>query len=146
MAIGELGVGKLKQVSQWVSNIDNPKAGTRILMYRNRFKEARDDYYATTHWIALGMLSKAMEIAGSDDPLAIARNLEGMRWEGDSGEVMMRPDNHQLLQPLFVSTFNKVDGNRVKYDVERTGNGFRIDHRIGSEDTALPTTCRMNRP
>jgi branched-chain amino acid transport system substrate-binding protein len=146
MAIGDVGVGRLKQVSQWISNIDSPRAGERTMAYRKRFKDARDDYYATTHWMVIEMLAKAMQTAGSDDPPAIAKVLEGMRWEGDSGEVIMRADNHQLLQPLVVSTFSKVDGKSVRYDVERTGNGFQVDYRVAAKDTALPTTCKMVRP
>ena len=69
-----------------------------------------------------------------------------MKFEGDSGEVMMRADNHQLIQPLYVSTYSKVDGKEVKLDVERTGNGFKTDRRIEGKDTVMPTTCKMDRP
>ena len=58
------------------------------------------------------------------------------------GEVEMRADNHQLLQPLFVATL--TDG--VKYDVEQTGLGFRTDAKVGAQETAMPTTCQMQRP
>jgi len=34
----------------------------------------------------------------------------------------------------------------VKFDVERTGNGFKTDRRIEAKDTAQPTTCKMTRP
>ena len=48
-----------------------------------------------------------------------------MRLEDDAGEVWMRRDNHQLLQPIFVSTFAPVNGHDVKIDIEHTGLGFR---------------------
>jgi len=63
-----------------------------------------------------------------------------------AGEVTMRADNHQLVQPLYISTYSKVDGKDVKFDVERTGNGFKTDRRIEAKDTAQPTTCKMTRP
>ena len=69
-----------------------------------------------------------------------------MKFEGDSGEVSMRADNHQLIQPLFISTFSKVDGKDVKFDVERTGNGFKPDRKIEAKDTVMPTVCKMERP
>ena len=72
--------------------------------------------------------------------------MEGMNLEDDSGEVFMRADNHQLIQPLYVSTYSKVDGKAVKYDVERTGNGFKTEHGIEGKNTVLPTTCKMQRP
>jgi branched-chain amino acid transport system substrate-binding protein len=54
----------------------------------------------------------------------------------------MRADNHQILQPMFVSTFS----DNVKFDVEKTGLGFKTDVKINAKDTALPTTCKMQRP
>ena len=47
----------------------------------------------------------------------------------------MRADNHQILQPMFVSTFS----DNVKFDVEKTGLGFKTDVKINGKDTALPT-------
>ena len=69
-----------------------------------------------------------------------------MKFEGDSGEVTMRADNHQLIQPLYVSTYVKADGKDIKNDVERTGNGFKTDRRIEGKDTVMQTTCKMDRP
>jgi len=34
----------------------------------------------------------------------------------------------------------------VKFDVERTGFGFKTDARIEAKDTVLPTTCKFQRP
>jgi branched-chain amino acid transport system substrate-binding protein len=42
----------------------------------------------------------------------------------------MRADNHQLVQPLFISSFVKAGGKGVKYDVERTGMGFKTEGRV----------------
>jgi branched-chain amino acid transport system substrate-binding protein len=58
------------------------------------------------------------------------------------GEMEMRADNHQLLQPLFVSTLS----DKTKYDVEGSGLGFVTNAKIDAKDTALPTTCKMQRP
>ena len=51
---------------------------------------------------------QAIEKTGSTDPLAIARAMEGARYEGITGEVWVREDNHQLMQPLYVSSYNFV--------------------------------------
>ena len=69
-----------------------------------------------------------------------------MKSDSLSGETYMRDDNHQLVQPIFVSTFSKANGKDVKFDVERTGFGFKTDARIESKDTVLPTTCKFQRP
>jgi branched-chain amino acid transport system substrate-binding protein len=92
------------------------------------------------------MLAKAMEQSKSTDPAVVGKALEGMKIEDDAGEVSMRADNHQLIQPMFISTYSKVDGKDVVFDVERTGNGFKTDRRIEGKDTLMPTTCKMNRP
>ena len=57
----------------------------------------------------------------------------------------MRANDHQLMQPLFISTFAKV-GKGVKYDVEGLGLGWRDDVRIEGKDTVLQTSCKMERP
>jgi branched-chain amino acid transport system substrate-binding protein len=69
-----------------------------------------------------------------------------MKYQAFTGEVTMRADNHQILQPMYVSTFAKAGTSGVKYDVERTGYGFRSEGRVGPRDTMLPTTCKMQRP
>ena len=92
------------------------------------------------------LLVRAIEKTGSTDPLAIARTMEGARYEGITGEVWVREDNHQLMQPLYVSTWKKMGEDGVKYDVERTGMGPKTDVRVEAADTYLPTTCEMQRP
>jgi branched-chain amino acid transport system substrate-binding protein len=54
----------------------------------------------------------------------------------------MRADNHQLLQPLVIS----VMSDKAKYDVEGTGIGFVQEGKVTGKETALPTTCKMERP
>jgi branched-chain amino acid transport system substrate-binding protein len=145
-ALGEAGIGHLKQVTQWHANIGNEKVARHYEAYRSKYKDAKDDLYWTTQIQALEMLAKAMELAKSTDPVKVASALEGLKLEGDTGEVIMRADNHQLVQPLFISTYSKVNGKDVKYDIERTGNGFKTDRRIEGKDTMMSTSCKMERP
>lgn len=145
-ALGDAGIGHLKQVTQWHANIGNEKVASGRQAYEKKFPEAKEDLFFTTHRIALQMLAKAMEQAKSADPAKVAKAMEGMKIDEDNGEVSMRADNHQLIQPMFISTYAKVDGKDVKFDVERTGNGFKTDRRIEGKDTVMPTTCKMNRP
>ena len=144
-AIGESGIGHVRAVSVWHANVGTPQAAKMFAAYHERNKAMRDDYWFNPVAV-LEMLAKAMEQAKSADPLPVARALEGMKFEADTGEVTMRADNHQLLQPLFVSTFAKVDGKSVKFDIDRTGLGFRTDRRVEAKDTAMPTICKMERP
>ncbi len=144
-AIGESGDGHVKQVSMWHTNVGG-KSDDLVEKYRKRYPEANDDFFFLTLQHAMELLVKAMEQTQSTDPLKIAKALEGASYEGITGTVTMREDNHQLLQPLYVSTFGKMGAAGVKYDVERTGMGFGTDGRIEAKDTVLPTTCEMQRP
>jgi branched-chain amino acid transport system substrate-binding protein len=96
------------------------------------------------------MLADAMNKAKSDEPKAVALALEGMRFEGDTGEVEMRKADHQLIQPLYLSTVYKIAAKggpkEVKYDVENTGMGFKTDARLEGYTSAQPTSCQMKRP
>jgi branched-chain amino acid transport system substrate-binding protein len=72
----------------------------------------------------------------------------------------MRAADHQLIQPLYISTIAKAfadpkdpkkakfKGNdkEVKYDIEDTGYGFKTDARIEGYVTVQPTSCQMKRP
>ena len=76
------------------------------------------------------MLAKAMNDTKSSDPLKVARALEGMKYQSDTGEVWMRADDHQLMQPIYIATFTKAGGKDVKIDAEGTGFGWKTDIRI----------------
>lgn len=92
------------------------------------------------------MLAKAMNDAKSVDPLKVARALEDMKYQSDTGEVWMRADDHQLMQPIYLATFTKTGGKDVKIDAEGTGFGWKTDARVETADTVMPTTCKMDRP
>ncbi len=145
-ALGDAGIGHLKQVTQWHANVGTDKATKHYEAYRAKYKDTKDDFYFSTHFLALEMLAKAIDAAKSAEPAKVGKALEGLKIEGDTGEVSMRADNHQLVQPLFISTYSKVDGKDVKFDVERTGNGFKSDDRVEGSETVMPTTCKMQRP
>ncbi len=145
-AFGEAGVGKVKQITTWHANIGGKHAAIHTNEYRARFPEARDDLYYSAIRDSLNALALAMEKAGSADPAKVALALEDLKFEGDSGEVYIRADNHQLIQPLYISTLVKANGRDVKFEIEKTGLGFRTDARIEGKDTVMPTTCKMQRP
>ncbi len=145
-ALGEAGIGHLRQVTQFHTNIGSDMATKLVQSYKDKFKDAKDDYYFSTHNIAVEMLAAAIDKAKSTDPVKVAKALEGAKLNHASGQVAMRADNHQLIQPLYISTYVKADGKTVKFDVERTGNGFKTDSRTEGKDTTQPTTCKMTRP
>jgi branched-chain amino acid transport system substrate-binding protein len=104
------------------------------------------EYYALPLTNLFEMLTSAVDRVGSTDALRVAYALEGMHFQGLLGEVWMRPDDHQLFEPLYLFTFTHLNGRDVKYDMEGTGLGTRTDARFEIADLILPTRCHMQRP
>jgi len=140
-AVREAGVDTLKQVSEWHRNAA-PELDGSVAAFSKRFPGKENEYAywrAKTMW---EMFAAAAKKAQSNDPVKVARALEGLKMPTSLGEVEMRADNHQLLQPLYVSTLER----NMKYDSEGTGLGWRTDAKVDGKATALPTTCKMERP
>ena len=140
-AIGEAGVDTLKQVTEWHKNA-TPELDATVAAFGKRYsgKENEFTYYrAKNMW---DMFAAAAKKAQSNDPVRVAKALEGMKIMTPLGEAEMRADNHQVLQPLYVSTLSR----KMKYDVEDTGLGWKTDAKVEGKATALPTTCKMQRP
>jgi branched-chain amino acid transport system substrate-binding protein len=163
-AIGDAGEGKVKQVTEWHSNVVPNKAEAFANAFNKKYGGPPNHltfYYLRVN-TEMYMLAEAMKQAKSDDPLKVARKLEGMKFPGDMGEVEMRASDHQLIQPLYISTIAKAyhdpkskeasnarmkgSDKDVKYDVEDTGYGFKTDARLENYVTVQPTSCQMRRP
>jgi branched-chain amino acid transport system substrate-binding protein len=145
-AIGEAGDGRVKQISHWHANVGDSNSDAMVQRYRKRYPDNKDDFVWLASYNTIEMLARAIEAAKDTDPMQVAYALEGMKFASFTGEVSMRADNHQLLQPMYISTFTKAGTSGVKYDSERTGFGFRSDGRIDAKDTMMPTSCKMQRP
>jgi branched-chain amino acid transport system substrate-binding protein len=146
-AMGEAAEGRVKQITEWHSNIAPNKTEKTAVEYKKKYNI--DFYYLRVN-TEMYMLAEAMKQAKSTDPLAVARKLEGMKWASDTGDVELRAADHQLINPLYISTLVKTAAKggpkEVKYDVENTGLGFRTDARIEAYVAAQPTSCQMKRP
>ena len=57
----------------------------------------------------------------------------------------MRAEDHQFIQPLYVSVMQKAGSDGVKFDNEGSGYGFRTVRRFESNEVEMPTTCKMPR-
>jgi len=142
-AMGDAAVGRVRTIWRWHKNMPLEKEQQAAQDYSRRFGL---EYYGMPLTNLLEMLTKAVDKAGSTDALKVAYALEDMRIRGPLGEVWMRPDDHQLFEPLFILVPAKVDGKDVKYDMEATGIGPRTEARIEASELKLPTMCKMQRP
>ena len=145
-AIGEAGIEHVKIASYYAPNSPSKKAQAYVEEFKKKYGPTEDPYTLDIP-LALEMLEKAMNQSKSTDPAKVAKALEGMKLEGYFGPVEMRAEDHQLIQPLFIETFVKVDGKKVKFPADGSSEyGFREDLKQDGPATALPTTCKMQRP
>jgi len=145
-AMGEAAEGKVKQVSGWHVNAGGGGSDQLAAAYLERFPEARDDLFFISTMHALEMLVRSIDAANTTEVREVARQLETMTYEGPTGLVSMRSDNHQLLQPLYISTFVNVEDDGLSFDIESTGIGPKTDAIVAAEELNVPTTCVMERP
>ncbi|CEJ15716.1 Leucine-, isoleucine-, valine-, threonine-, and alanine-binding protein precursor [bacterium YEK0313] len=138
--IGRGGVGLVRQVTEWHSNI--PDIGMDDIVRSFKAKHRNLDYYYYRVKVMFDMLAKAMNDTKSAEPREVALALEGMDIPIETGRAQMRKDNHQLIQPLFISTLS----DNVRFDIDNTGFGFKTDVKIEGQATSMPTTCQMRRP
>jgi branched-chain amino acid transport system substrate-binding protein len=142
-ALGDTALGHIKNVHVYNANPSDERGQKYLAGYRDKYKE---DYIQSQHGVVIEMLALAIERARSTDPEKVARALEGMSYDWLFGTVQMRADNHQLIQPLFISSVYKADGKEVKFDADKSGLGWKPERRIEAKDTVMPTTCKMERP
>ncbi len=151
-AIGDAGVGRVLAVAEWHPNIGGTVSDAFYAAFRRRFPEPRDDYVHVRMQVLVEMLVAAIEAAGSVDAAAVARALEGARFDGARAglgnlhSATMRAEDHQLQQPMVVSVMDRAGAPGVKHDVEGSGFGFRTLRRSDAAAIAQPSQCRMTRP
>ena len=93
---------------------------------------------------ALSMIVLAMEETQSTDPYDIALALEDMRFTTLSGEeIWMRGDDHQIFQSLHISVHTDEG---IEFDADNSGFGLFSEYHVPTEETIVPTSCRMRRP
>lgn len=145
-AMGAAGVERVLAVAEWHPNAGGAASDAFVEAFRRRYAEPRHDYQHARMIVMVEMLVAAIEKAGSTEAAEVARALEGMRFRNDFHEATMRAEDHQLIQPLYVTIMQKSGDAGVRFDNEGSGYGFRTVRRLGPEQTALPSSCRMSRP
>ena len=149
-AMGEAAAGKVKIVAEYHSNVANNKAAKWDADYRKQAPKGNPDFYYLRGKIMWDMFAKAINQAKSADPKAVALALEGMKHEGEMGEVEMRKSDHQLIQPLYIMTIVKSAAKGgpkdAKIDMEGSGLAPITEARMEAFTSAQPTSCVMKRP
>lgn len=140
--IGDAGAGQVYRISAF--NWDTPETQAVIKDYKTRYNGA--DFWNTVGWGGIKLLSEAINKAGSTDPLKVAAAMEGLKIDNLYGPMTIRAEDHQAQQAFFMASWQKVDGDKVKYEQEGTGHGWRLERAFAPDELMLPTTCKMKRP
>lgn len=131
------------QISEGIPNSDNPAA--------MEFEKAFRAKVGLSLWYPravneMRMFKAAAEKANSIDPVKVAAALEDLKFDVlDGGSGVMRKDDHQFLQPIYISSFG-ARSEKEPFDEENTGWGWRLVAKVDTPQTVLPTTCKMTRP
>jgi branched-chain amino acid transport system substrate-binding protein len=141
--MGAAGAEKVHYVGYWNSS-DPPQGADKLV--ESFEKKFNDDYYVMATYTAFRMLSEGIKKAKSTDPAKVAPAMSGLKFQTLTGEVEMRASDHQLQQPVYISTWTKVDGKTVRYDQENTGYGWRTAKKLDAYVASQPTSCQMKRP
>ena len=146
--LGDAAIGKVVSIGYWSTNV-GPK--NELTKMGEAFKaKHNEDMYTLAFYNMLQMVAKGAKDTNSNDPLKIAKAMEGMKITTPAGEVEMRKTDHQMQQSIYLSSWQKVDGKAdgkgTRYDSENTGYGFRPDVALDPYVASQPTTCQMKRP
>ncbi|HVZ09148.1 MAG TPA: branched-chain amino acid ABC transporter substrate-binding protein [Rhodopila sp.] len=143
-AIGAAGENRLSTITEFHPNVPVELNKPEALAFVEAWRANHETDFSEVPFLTMfQMLSRAIDKAGSTDPLKVALALEGMQATDLVGSpVEMRKQDHQLLMPFYAATFTKG----VKFDSEKTGFGWKTDFIATSKDLTLPTTCKMKRP
>jgi branched-chain amino acid transport system substrate-binding protein len=145
-AIGEAGVGRVRAVAEWHPNVGGQASDAFYAAFRQRYPQAKDDYVHLRMQAMIEMLATAIEKARTTEAAAVARALEGARYQNEFHEATMRTSDHQLIQPLYVSVMHKLADGTIRFDNEGSGYGFKTERYLPAAATELPTSCVMQRP
>ena len=143
-AIGPGGDGRVHSVLSFHENVPAENNDAARMAWVEVFRSRNDfDYIFGDRWVAVELIARAMEKAGSTDPLELALAMEGIGLTDAAGRpVIIRPEDHQALMTYYGAIFSKG----VKYDSEKTGLGWKTTAVVQAAEVGQPTTCKMKRP
>ncbi len=135
-AAGPGAVGDV-QVATWSDNV--PGIDDIADAFQARFHRA---FYYWNVVNEIDTLAAAMKQADSSDPVKVAKVLSGMKRQTPLGVSDMRADDHQMIQPLFVS---ELEPN-LPHVFPDSKLGFKTVATIPADETRMATSCKMEAP
>ena len=105
------------EAAAWSPDFDSARSKTFVHDYEATYDGEVPQVHAFTHWEAINLLAAAIRKAGSVDPTAVRHALEGISFEGATGEVKF-DDHHQADLPMIL--YQVENGKPVIKGVSRT--------------------------
>jgi len=127
------------QISEYHANLGIPELETMAAAFEAKYG---NQFYYWRVVNEIDMLAAAMKQANSSDPAKVGQILSTMVQKTPLGDATMREDNHQLLQPMFVSELEPG----MKFTFPDNKMGFKTISRIEAEAQRQPTTCKFQPP
>jgi len=143
-AIKQAGLeNQVYAIVEGIPNIENKASQEFEKAFRAKFEGQSNVYPRAVN--EMRMFKAAAEKAKSLDPIQVAKALEGMKFEVlNGGEGFMRAEDHQFFQPMYIAQFGGI--RQGQFDEENTGWGWKEVAKIDTQQTVIPTTCKMDRP
>jgi branched-chain amino acid transport system substrate-binding protein len=138
-AIGKAGLGVLKVIDDWDGNMVDPYLDQLLSEFKAK---TGYDFAYLRGIVMMDMLSQAIARAGTTNPRAIAAALSGARYTNLTGEWVIRPEDHQISMPIHIATLS----DKVKFGLEKTGMGYRVDAKVERAEVLTPVKCRVKVP
>jgi len=108
-----------------------------VEQHKERYNDVPDLFtecgFATGQAIAAGL----EKTEGSTLPEDLIPALEGLEWEGPKGTYYMRPEDHQVLEPMYIVKLVNLDDPDQKY--------YELVAEVSAEDTAPPCESGADR-
>jgi branched-chain amino acid transport system substrate-binding protein len=146
-ALGDAGVGRVIAVAEWHPNVGGKASDALVEAFRRRFPQPQDDYLHVRMQVLVELAAQAMERARSTEATLVAKALSGARYDGRAlgglGAGLMRAEDHQFQQPMYVSVMQRAGTEGVRFDVEGSGYGFRTVRYLEAGQAAQPHSCKM---
>ncbi len=146
-AMGEAGVGKVLAVADWMPNLPTPQSEAFYRSFRARFPNPQDDYVHMRMQLMIEMLANALNgvaLANQGPDMQALREALSKGKAALAGQsARMRAADGQVQQDLVVGLMDTRGKPGVPFDVEGSGYGFRVVHRVSAANAELPHACKF---
>ena len=127
------------QITEYHANLGIPELEKMAAEFEAKYG---NQFYYWRVVNEIDMLAAAIKQANSSDPAKVGQILSTMVQKTPLGDATMRQDNHQILQPMFVSELEPG----MKFTFPDNKMGFKTISRIEAEAQRQPTTCKFQPP